>query len=141
VTEVAGFRLLEHTADMGIEAWGGSLEGLFEAAAAGLNFLMFGETRALATQSATVSLMANDEMELLVAWLNEIIYHVEVKHLVPAEFLVERVESGRLQARIGGERFDASRHLVERQAKAVTYHQVLLEQRPGGWHARVYVDL
>lgn len=141
MTDPAGFRLLEHTADMGIEAWADRLEELFAVAAAGLRFLMFGDCRAAAELTVNVSLRAADELELLVAWLNEIIYQVEVKHLVPADFQIVRVANGRLQARISGARFDPRRHMVERQAKAATYHQLLLEQRPAGWHARVYVDL
>ena len=141
MNQPAGFSLLEHTADMGIEAWAGSLEELFAIMADGLRELMFGDRRAEPAQAVTVSLVAADEVELLIAWLNEIIYHVEVKQLVPAEFEVLRVANHRLQARIGGARFDPARHSMERQAKAATYHQVLLEQRPVGWHARVYVDL
>jgi SHS2 domain-containing protein len=40
-----------------------------------------------------------------------------------------------------GEKFDARRHQAKLLVKAVTYHQLVLEQTPSGWRAQVYVDI
>lgn len=141
MTATRRFRLIEHTADMGIEAWGDSLPDVFAAMALGLKDLMLGDSPTSRSLQIDISLQAENDAELLVVWLNEIIYRFETMDLVPDTLHIERVENGRLQATIHGERFDPGRHLIERQAKAATYHQLLLEESTAGWHARIYIDL
>ncbi len=135
------FRLLAHTADIGLEATAPSVEELFVVAARGLKNLMFGDSPTIATLRRDVALEAGDTAELLVAWLNEILVFSETAHAVPASFRIHDLDSCHLTATISGEPFDPSRHVAERIAKAVTYHQLLVEKRPTGWYARVYIDL
>lgn len=135
------YRLIEHTADMGIEAWGGSRRNAFEAMAYGLKEMMHGNCLVGATVSSSVSLSADDPVELLVRWLNEIVYLCERDSLVPSSFTVGVCSERGLQATVCGERFDPGKHIVERQVKSVTYHQACLDELDDGWYARVYVDL
>lgn len=141
MTRDGGFRLLEHTADIGLEATAATCEGLFLNAAQGLKSLLFGESPAEATLQRAVTVAAGDRAELLVAWLNEILVFSETAHAVPAAFEIEALEPCRLTAIIVAEPFDDKRHTVERSAKAVTYHQLVVEERKDGWYARVYIDL
>ncbi len=136
-----GFQLLEHTADMGIEARAGSCRELMEAMARGLVALIFGESTVRATVSAEIEVRAEDRVELLVAWLNEIVYWCENNNLVPATFRIEAAGDDELLATISGEPFDPERHSLEHQVKSVTYHQACLEETADGWYGRVYVDL
>lgn len=136
-----GFRLLEHTADMGVEAHAETQPGVFVAMAQGLAALMFSASSVRPAIMVPVRLSADNAVELLVAWLNEILYHCEAQRLVPADFQVVSLLDDTLEAVILGEPFDPARHGIERQAKAVTYHQALLQQSADGWSARVYVDL
>lgn len=136
-----GFRLLEHTADMGIEAHAHTQPGVFIAMAQGLAALMFGGAPVRGEVRVPVQLLAGDSVELLVAWLNEVLYQCEAKRLVPADFQVLELDEVALKAILYAEPFDPARHVVERQAKAVTYHQAQLRQTSEGWAARVYVDL
>lgn len=135
------FRLLAHTADIGLEATAPSVEELFVAAARGLKSLMFGASPTIATAQFDVALEAGDTAELLVAWLNEILVFSEMAHVVPASFQIHDLKNCSLTATLAGESFDPSRHVVERIAKAVTYHQLVVEKRDKGWYARVYIDL
>lgn len=141
LNDATGFRLLEHTADIGLEATAASCVELFLVAARGLTFLLFGASPAEGTVSRGVALAAGDFAELLVTWLNEILVFSETARVVPASFQIEEFEDCRLTATISGEPFDPCRHVVERTAKAVTYHQLVVEERTGGWYARVYIDL
>lgn len=134
-------RLLEHTADMGIEASGETLEELFAQAAYGLLEIIAGNPEALCREEKIVSVEGGDAEELLVNWLNEILYLFEIKRFFPFDFEIEEVRGNRVLARVRGEAFDPQRHPVEREVKAVTYHQLLVEKTNGLWHARVYVDL
>ena len=141
VTRRSGFRLLAHTADIGLEATAPSRAELFVAAAEGLKVLVYGDSPAAAASRHPVQLAAGDGAELLVAWLNEILFLCEADRLVPASFEIVELTEQTLNAVIGGEPFDPARHVVDRTAKAVTYHRLLLEERGGGWYARVYIDL
>jgi len=135
------FRLLAHTADIGLEANAPNCKELFVATAEGLKVLLFGDSGAGALIHREVRLKAGDLAELLVAWLNEILFLCESERLVPATFEIVAMTSRELVAIISGERFDPARHIVERTAKAVTYHRLVVEERPGRWYARVYIDL
>ena len=137
----SGFCLLAHTADIGLEAFAPNLEELFAVAAQGLKALLFGDSPVRATIHRQVNVEGSDLAAVLVAWLNEVLYLCESAHLVPADFRIESLNEQRLTAVMGGEPFDPARHTVERSAKAVTYHQLLVEERKGGWYARVYIDL
>lgn len=135
------YRLIEHTADMGIEARADSLPGVFRDMANGLKALMFGDSRAVARLDTQVTVQAEDRTELLVCWLNEVAYWSERDNLVPAEFRIDMLSDKALRATVSGEPFDPLHHLVERQVKSVTYHGACLERVAQGWYGRVYVDL
>lgn len=141
MNQQTGFRLLEHTADIGIEAWGVSREQVFIQAAKGLKRLMLGSSPVNHSQRYAVALDAEDSAELLVAWLNEIVYALEIRELAPAAFRINALDRKRLRAEIQGEPLDTTRHEIERQVKAATYHQLLMEEEAAGWHARIYLDL
>lgn len=141
MSSTIGFRLLEHTADIGLEAAAASCEELFMVMAQGLKTMMFGASPAIATLHREVTLEAGDTAELLVAWLNEILVFSETAQVVPASFRIHNLNRCSLTATITGEPFDDARHEVEHTAKAVTYHKVVVEERKKGWYARVYIDL
>lgn len=134
------YRLLEHTADIGLEAWGGSRAELFGQAALALREVILGQAPVGEARGLEFFLSGDDDAELLVNWLAELLFHFECRHFVPAGFILEFSDEG-LHARVRGEDFDPQRHPVEREVKAVTHHQVLVEQTPEGWHGRVYLDL
>jgi SHS2 domain-containing protein len=136
-----GYRLLEHTADMGIEARAESCPKVLEELARGLTMMFFGDSTVSASVVKKIHLRDEDPMELMVAWLNEILYWCEQNNLVPKETRIDGLEEGELFATLAGEPFDQKRHHVERQIKAVTYHKASLKEASGGWYARVYVDL
>lgn len=137
----SGFRLLAHTADIGLEAFAPSREELFAVAAMGLRTLLFGDSPARAVSRREVCKEGPDLAALLVVWLNEVLYLCESAHLVPADFQVKSLNQNRLVAVMSAEPFAPDRHTVERVAKAVTYHRLVAEERDDGWYARVYIDL
>jgi SHS2 domain-containing protein len=46
-----------------------------------------------------------------------------------------------LLATVHGEPLDPSRHPIDTEIKAVTYHQIAVEQTNGRWQTRVIFDL
>jgi SHS2 domain-containing protein len=138
---MGGFRLIEHTADMGIEAVGDTLGDLCIQAARGLMEMIAGPARGIPREERTLDISAGDSGELLVVWLNEILFLFETQGFFPAEFEIEEAAEDHLRGRVRGEPFDPERHPVEREVKAVTYHMLKVEPANGAWRATVYVDL
>jgi SHS2 domain-containing protein len=139
---VAGkYRLLEHTADMGIEAWATTLDALFVSAAQGLQEILFGRPCPVAArQQLNIELQAADREELLVAWLGEILFLVGQRRFCPAVFHVEELGDHRLRASLAGE-YQRQGLRPLREVKAVTYHRLQVQEQDGGWQATVYLDL
>jgi SHS2 domain-containing protein len=135
------FSLLEHTADMGLDVSAASREELFAEAARALLHLLGGDPAAREKETLTLEIVALEQDELLVNWLNEILFLLETRHFYPAEATIDACTSTRLCARLSGETLVPGRHTFARDAKAVTYHKLILEQRATDWHARIYVDL
>jgi SHS2 domain-containing protein len=135
----AHFEILEHTADVGLQLQGDTLEELFQAAGEGFATLQgvwfpgVGEER-------EVEVRAVDNPGLLVAWINELVYMQDAEDAVFGGFDVKRVVDGALQA---GVRISprAERELEAAGVKAATYHRLRLERGSGGWTADVYLDV
>jgi SHS2 domain-containing protein len=135
------FESFETTADVGIMAWGDSLEELFANAARGMFALMIEPGTARPADVLPVEADGTDLPSLLVAWLNELLYRCEVEEMAPADARVLAVGSGRVRGELAGEPVDRGRHRFKGLVKAATYH--LLECRKEGnrWHARVVFDV
>jgi SHS2 domain-containing protein len=138
---VNSYRLLEHTADMGIEAEGETQAALFQQMALGLRQIITACPDIRPQTEMMIDVVGMDREELLVNWLNELVFLLETRHFLPAIFEIETIDEQRLRARVRGETFDPARHFLEREIKAVTYHQIKVESTGQYWSAQVFVDL
>ncbi|GAB6083383.1 archease [Desulfuromonas carbonis] len=134
------FRLLEHTADIGIEAAGETTADLFTAAAEGLRAVLSDLQKEPCKYWQEVTVAGRDFEELLVNWLNAILFHREVDGLFPEQFRIETITATCLRARIGGNLL-ADSPRPSREVKAATWHRLEVINQPGGWRARIYLDL
>jgi len=137
----ASVRLIEHTADIGLEVRATTLAELFRQAALGLLQVLEPLTPARPLQARPVSLSGSEPAELLVGWLNEILFWLETRRLLPAEFEVRELSDRRLRGVIRGEPLVPKRHRLQREVKAATWHQLQLQHQAEGWFARIYLDL
>jgi SHS2 domain-containing protein len=137
-----GVRFLEHTADAAIEVRARSLEGCFARAAAGM-FACFtapiGATTSMTVVEVDVE--ADGVGELLVAWLEELLYQSEVKGLALHEFAVIHVSRQRMKGSARGPRFGDGSETTGPAVKAVTRHGFELRKSRGYWVARVLFDV
>jgi len=76
-----------------------------------------------------------------VDWLAELLFLHDVELLLFKEFSVESVGEDGLKAVVKGERFDEGIHVIKTAVKAVTHHQIRVQQEQGGWRAQVIFDL
>ncbi len=135
------YRVLEHTADVGFEAYGATRAQVFAHAARALTDLMVEASSVVPRQAADVRVEGDGPAGLLVNWLSEILYRFDAQGWVYGEFEILELSEHALAARLQGEPFDRVRHRVKTQVKAVTYNQLLFEESPQGWRARVFVDI
>ncbi len=134
-----GFELLEHTADVGIRAWGADLAEAFGEAARGLVELM-GVRLAGPGEVRRIRLEGEDPAELLVGFLNELVYLHETELAGFARIEVREASERSMEAEV--ELAPLREPGAGVAVKAATYHQVAVERRPdGAVEVRVYVDV
>ncbi len=131
---------IPHTADMGLWVEADSLPELFEAAAVALAEIMVSGPRDGQLRWHPVELEAESLEELLVAWLNEVLFLLEARGEVVAAAEAE-LSGLRLSGRLGTVPFNPQLHEVAEPVKAVTYHGASVQERGGRWRAEVVMDL
>lgn len=135
----ARFEILEHTADIGLNLEGETLEEVFQAAGEGLATIQ-GAWFPGVGEEREMEVRAVDNAGLLAAWINELLYLQDAEDAVFGSFQVKRVVEGALEAvvRIAPR---AERELEDIAVKAAIYDRLRLERGSAGWTADVYLDV
>jgi SHS2 domain-containing protein len=133
--------VFEHTADIGLRIRAGDLNGLFEEAARALFSVLVANPESVQpVQEVAFRLSGSRLDDLLFDWLAELLSTSDAHHLLFGEFEVD-VREGGLTGTARGEPIDPSRHQLDTEVKAVTYHGLKLQRDGDGWLAEVIVDL
>jgi len=135
------YEVFEHTADIGLHAYGATLEELFVHAAQGMESLMVAPEQICAEIQREVVVEGHDEISLLIAWLNELIFLFDTEYLLFRDFTIDAISTTHLKAQATGEPYDARRHDLSSAIKAVTWHEASVEQSNNGYKARIIFDI
>ncbi len=136
------FEILEHTADIGFRVRAGTLEELFEQAAAGLASIALEPGGIEPRERYPMEATAPDLESLLVNFLNEVLWLLDGRRLVLSRFEVGQVaELPQVSAVAFGEPFDPARHRAKLLVKGITWHQLRLAHEDDGWVAQVFLDI
>ena len=139
---VPDFRALEHTADVGFEAFGATREEAFRNAGRALMDTIVDLHAVEPRERVPVAATAREPAGLLVAWLSEILYLEDAEGWLFRDFEIAKVTDRSIEALGVGEQFQPGRHRFKLLVKAITYHQLVLEEiNQGRWRAQVYVDI
>jgi SHS2 domain-containing protein len=138
---VKRYETFDHTADLGVRVYGQTAEELFANAAFALFDLLTDLNRVRETLSYDLHVEAADREELLVRWLNELLFLTETPGYLFKRFSVSHMDATSMQAVAHGESFDPFRHKFNLEIKAITYHQVAVKEEGGKWEARVIFDI
>ena len=145
VSQEKKFKLLEHTADAYIAAYGETLEEAFENAALATFEVMTDTDKVKSTITETLEVVGFDEKALLYNWLESLLVRFDIKGNLYATFSVQpiqrKVKSLRLRAVISGERFDPKRHPQKVGVKAVTYHRMEISRKPSEVTVKFILDI
>ena len=135
------YEVFEHTADIGLHAYGSTLSELFIHAAQGMESLMVSPEQIRIQVSREIEVDGHDSVSLLIAWLNELIYLFDTEYLIFCKFEIESFTETRVRGTASGEPYDAQRHELSSAIKAVTWHEAAIEQTDGGYKARLIFDI
>ena len=136
--QAAGFEILEHTADVGVRAFGPSVESVFEQATLGLLDIT-GASRSGTGETIEVQVEAADLGALLVYWLEEVLYLQDARDSVVRAIAIDEVTETAAKGRVTIA--PRNEQLEGTAVKAITYHQLRVERQDDGWVAVVYFDI
>jgi SHS2 domain-containing protein len=135
------FDVLEHPADIGFRAFGNDLPELFANAALAMLTIAGDPQSAEPRQEYPIAVESADREALMFEWLSEVLYWFDGKRIAFREFAITELTDSAIRAVARGEPRDAERHRAKLIVKAVTYHQLKVEQRHGQWVAEIYLDI
>lgn len=136
-----GFDILEHTADVGILAHGSDLVEAFANSARAMFSLITDIDDINEVVSRTVEITSSTPEDLLVDWLNELIFLFDTENMLYRRFDILEFGPARLKAVVYGEKTDLSKHDIKTGIKAATYHMLRLEEEKNTCRARVFFDI
>jgi len=137
---VIGWEHFPHGADAGVRGFGPTIEQAFEQAALALTGIV---TDAKITELGTVEVTceAPDIEQLLVEWLNAIIYEMAVRKMVFGRFKVVLIDT-RLDGTMWGEHIDQDKHMPVCEPKGATYTSLRVAKDASGiWSAGCVIDV
>ena len=125
------FEIIDHTADIGIRAYGTSMNEAFANAAEGLFSLITELEDVEEVTHRDIELTATDQESLLVGWLNELIYLFDVENIIFKRFDITQLSNTHLKAGSYGNKVGSSRHKLKMGVKAATYHMLKVDKSNG----------
>ena len=139
-----GYAFIDHTADVAADLTGRSAEELFSSAAQALTDTITDLSTVAPVVTQSVTLESSSLEDLLVDWLNELLYRFEVQNLLVSDATVTlRETAGRwnLEGRVAGETFDPAKHPSRVLVKGATYHGLHITREQATWKTRIVFDI
>ncbi len=136
-----GHATFDHTADVGLEAWGATFGEALAEAGLGLQAIMLPGSVVQARDLRKFRVAADDADALVVVWLSELLYAFEAHGWLSGSFEVSVNSDGQLSATARGETFDEERHVLGVGVKAVSYHDLAVRCESDAVRIRVILDV
>ncbi len=138
------FELFEHKADVGVRGLGRTLEEAFAECAKAMFSVMVDLRKVEAKESVKMEVEAADREQLLVNFLNELLYLQDVKEMIFSRFDLYITGGGRewkLKGEGFGEKINKEKHTIKGDVKAASFHQLKVEEEDGKFVAQCVVDV
>ena len=121
------YKLIEHTADTGLIAYGSSLAEAFGNAAYGMFSIIAKLNRVGENEKRRFEVSSNDIEGLLIEWLNRLLYYFDVEMLLFKRFEISILPKNRLTAICYGEKYNPTHHRLKTGVKSATYHMLKVD--------------
>ena len=135
------YKLIDHTADFGIHVFGSDLKDLFNNAA----FAMFDQIAIVKDlqpeKELKIHVTGSDWPDLMVNWLRELLYLWTGKELLVKHIDIQTLSEYNLTATLRIDSFKPDQHVIKNDIKAVTYHQIQVNQVAKGWESKIIFDV
>ena len=135
------YEIIPHTADIGIKAYGRDLKDLFKNAAYGMFDIIADLDGLKASFTQAIEASAANKEELLVAWLGELLYHFYTKQIIFFDFDIVELSDTAMKAVASGRHVGENRNRLKTEIKAVTYHELKIEEKDGAFTASIIFDV
>lgn len=141
------YRQIDHPSDIGLEFFGKDMKSLFENAGRGMFWLMLGKmddlSKGLLRKIDLEAVDADDHEELLIFWLERLLYDFDVDNVAYKDIKVQRLYisggKGYISARAYAVEDISNR--VNIGIKAPTYHQLAINKQKKGFSGKVIFDV
>ena len=138
------FEYFDHTADIGVKAYGDTLPRVFENAAKGLIGIVYevtGEPEASLSKEIELTLSEDNQEQLLIDWLNEVLFILETEGFIPTNFEVSNLTENTLKATLSGSPLDPDMHRYKTEVKSTTYHMLEIGSENDKYFATILFDI
>ena len=130
-----------HTADIGIRVFGKDLKELFENAAFGM-FDIIADLEGIKTSvEEVVEADGETPEELLVAWLDELLYRFCTKDIIYSKFEIKELSDNRINAKVFGRPAASNRNRLKLEIKAITYGGLEIKKTGAGYQVEIIFDV
>lgn len=135
------YKLINHTADLGIHVFGPDLEKLFANGAYAMFQLITPTEKLEGKDNLTIKASGYDWPDLMVNWLRELLYLFNGEKKLVKSISIISLAKYDICANLKLDSFVHNRHLINNDIKAVTYHQIFVEKESKGWKAGIIFDV
>ncbi|MFA6320808.1 MAG: archease [Candidatus Omnitrophota bacterium] len=135
------YEQFEHTADIGIRVFGKDLKELFENAALGMFDLIADLDGIKAPIEESVEVDGDTSEELLVAWLDELLYRFYTKEIIFSKFQIDSLSGNSMKAKVFGRPVSVNRNRLKTEIKAVTYSDLRIAKGSSGYQVEIIFDV
>jgi SHS2 domain-containing protein len=141
------YKILDHitTADIAYEVYGKTIEELFINAAKAVTETMVDMATVKPSQKAKWRMQNGKLEDLLLDFLNELIYYKDSKKLLFSRFEIKiekNLKKGYcLRADLWGEKIDPKKHQLRTDVKAATMHKLSLGKQGKTYKAVIVLDI
>jgi SHS2 domain-containing protein len=130
------YEMIDHTADMGIKVSAHGMRALFEEAARALIEVLGAHIESNAEEVSVIT-EGIDKEDILVRWLQEILYEIEVQDFRIAFVRIDTLDDTMVAGKLYGEHAPTP---LAGNIKAVTYHNITIKRVDKAFETTIIFD-
>lgn len=141
MVDLKKYRILSRSSDLLIKVFGMAQAELFANSAFALFDLITDIETIEVRERLSLEVEGVGRDDLMVNWMRELLYLYQGSGYLLKEFRVLEVREDYVRGEVCGEKFDPDRHEIQRDIRAVTYHQGRMDKTGDQWTAQVIFEL
>jgi len=135
------YEQVPHTADIAIKAYGKDLKELFSNAAYGMFDIIADLEGLKGSVSVDIDVKAPSKEELLVSWLDELLYNFYTKGIIFFNFDIASINDTNAIAKCLGRHVGENKNRLKTEIKAATYHDLKIQENQEGLSVEIVFDV